>query len=193
MPSEQYSDAVASFSWAAVHKALDWKPEQKISLGHSIVDRHVQSERVALIAVARDGSDQRFTFRDLSDKSNRFANLLRRLGVQPGDRVAGLMPRGVDVVVAIIGTLKAGAIYVPVFTGFGPDAIRFRLDHCSANVLVTHSSVMDQLPDGLKATTICVAEAHRALPESWIDFHREVEKESAGFPCCRAIEAMSRR
>ena len=193
MPSEKYSDAVASFSWAAVHKALDWKPEQKISLGHSIVDRHVQSERVALIAVARDGSDQRFTFRDLSDKSNRFANLLRRLGVQPGDRVAGLMPRGVDVVVAIIGTLKAGAIYVPVFTGFGPDAIRFRLDHCSANVLVTHSSVMDQLPDGLKATTICVAEAHRALPESWIDFHREVEKESAGFPCCRAIEAMSRR
>src|SRR6185437_5692912 len=117
--------------------------------GHSIVDRHVSSGRVALIALGKDGRERRYGFAELSQASNRFANLLMRLGVRPGDRVAGLMPRGADVLVAIIGTLKAGAIYVPIFTGFGSDAIRFRLIHCAAKVLVTHHAAIARLPDGL--------------------------------------------
>jgi acetyl-CoA synthetase len=183
MPPEQYSDAVASFRWAGVHKALGWKPGAEVSLGHSIVDRHAPSGRVALITVGKDGSERRFTFQDLSEASNRFANLLQQLGVKAGDRVAGLMPRGVEVVIAIIGTLKAGAIYVPVFTGFGPDAIRFRLDHCTAKVLVTHHAVTGQLPSGVMAQVICVAGPATALPDGWIDFHREIEKASAEFSC----------
>ena len=80
---------------------------EKVSLGTSIVDRHAASERVALICVGKDGSERRLTYRELSEASNRFANLLQRLGVEPGDRVAGLMPRGPEVIIAIIGTLEA--------------------------------------------------------------------------------------
>lgn len=188
MPPDPYAAAVQSFRWSAVHEALGWKPGEKVSLGHSIVDRHAQSGRVALIAVGRGGRERRFTYQDLSEASNRFANLLTRLGVRAGDRVAGLMPRGVDVLVTIIGTLKVGAIYVPVFTGFGSDAIRFRLDHCAAKVLVTHHAVKGHLPDGITAQVICVAGEDAALPAGWIDFHRALQAEAAEFtavPCDR--------
>ena len=121
MPSESYTDAVQAFDWSTVHEALGWKLNEKVSLGTSIVDRHAGSGRVALICVGPDGSERRLTYRELSEASNCFANLLQRLGVEPGDRVAGLMPRGPEVIIAIIGTLKLGAIYVPIFTGFGPE------------------------------------------------------------------------
>lgn len=181
MPVETYREAVAKFDWVKVRDALGWKEGEKVSLGTSIVDRHVDSGRVALIAVDLAGNERRLTYRDLSEASNRFANLLRRLGVAPGDRVAGLMPRGPDVLIAIIGALKVGAVYVPVFTGFGPDAVKFRLDHCGASVLVTHASVSRQVPPDTTAKILCVMQPGQAVPDSWLDLARELPKESADF------------
>jgi acetyl-CoA synthetase len=183
MSSENYTDVVRAFDWSMVQEALAWQPGEKVSLGASIVDRHAASDRVALICVASDGRERRLSYRELSEASNRFANLLQRLGVEPGDRVAGLMPRGPEVIVAIIGTLKLGAIYVPVFTGFGPDSIRFRLDHCEANVLVTHQDVRKQLPSGLNLQIICVSQSDVQLPADYIDFVPALQKEPADFAC----------
>jgi acetyl-CoA synthetase len=183
MPSDQYSDVVQAFDWLTVQQALGWTPGENVSLGASIVDRHAASERIALICVDRDGGERRVSYRDLSEASNRFANLLRQLGVEPGDRVAGLMPRGPEVIVAIIGTLKLGAIYVPIFTGFGPDSIRFRLEHCQAKILVTHDDVRKQLPPGLSVGTICVSHPDVALPDGYIDFARGLRQQSVEFSC----------
>ena len=182
MPSESYTDAIQAFDWSAVHKALGWKPGEKVSLGASIVDRHAASERTALLCVGPDGSERRLTYRELSEASNRFANLLRRQGVEPGDRVAGLMPRGPEVIIAIIGTLKLGAIYVPIFTGFGPDSVRFRLDHCQAKVLVTHQDMRKQTA-GLSLRIICVSQPGVQLPAEYIDFVPALQKEAAEFSC----------
>jgi len=183
MEIESYSDAVASFDWRVVHDALGWKPSEKISLGYSIVDRHAESGRVALIVVDKDGGERCYSYKELSEASNRFAGILRELGVNPGDRVAGFMPRGAEVLISIIGALKAGAIYVPIFTGFGPDAIRFRLDHCAASILVTHLSVKERLPSDLDMPTICVSRKGEQQPENWIDFHEAIEKQPARFSC----------
>src|SRR5579872_759400 len=183
MASESYTDVVRTFDWSKVQEALGWKPGEKVSLGASIVDRHAASELVALICVRPDGTEHRLSYRELSEASNRFANLLRRLGVQPGDRVAGLLPRGPEVIIAIIGTLKLGAIYVPIFTGFGPDSIRFRLDHCQATVLVTHQNVQRQLPSGLNLSIICVSQPGVQLPVEYLDFGAEIQKERPEFSC----------
>ncbi|MBR1122602.1 AMP-binding protein [Bradyrhizobium lablabi] len=183
MPAETYAEAVAKFDWAKVRKALGWKDGEKVSLGNSIVDRHADSGRLALIAVDLAGNERRLTYKDLSEASNRFANLLRSLDISPGDRVAGLMPRGPEVLIAIIGALKVGAVYVPVFTGFGPDAVKFRLDHCGASVLVTHAAVSHQVPADVTAQVICVMQPDKTVPESWIDLAQELPKQSARFDC----------
>jgi acetyl-CoA synthetase len=183
MLSESYADVVRTFDWSTVHEALGWKPGEKVSLGISIVDRHVASDRVALICVDKDGSERRLSYRELSEVSNRFANLMQRLGVEPGDRVAGLMPRGPEVIIAIIGTLKLGAIYVPIFTGFGPDSIGFRLDHAQAKVLVTHQDVRNQLPPGLKVPIVCVSQPGVPLPADTTDFTQELQMQAADFAC----------
>jgi acetyl-CoA synthetase len=175
MPSENYTDAVQAFDWSAVYEALGWERDRKVSLGDSIVDRHAATERVALICVGLDGTERRLTYRELSQASNRFANLLQRLGVKPGDRVGGLMPRGPEVIIAIIGTLKFGAIYVPIFTGFGPESIRVRLDHCRAKVLVTHQDIRKQLPSELSVRIICVSKPDLELPADYLDFATELE------------------
>jgi len=176
-----YTDATRSFDWAHVHEALGWQQREAVSLGTSIVDRHVGSDRTALIVIGRDGSEKRLSYRELSEASNRFANVLRRLGVKPGDRVAGLMPRGAEVMIAIIAALKVGAIYVPIFTGFGPDAVRYRLDHCSARILVTHQSVLQQVPSDVSARLIVAGPDVSAIPEGALAFDVAMAGESAEF------------
>lgn len=176
-----YTDATRSFDWAHVHEALGWQPREAVSLGTSIVDRHVGSDRTALIVIGRDGSEKRLSYRELSEASNRFANVLRRLGVKPGDRVAGLMPRGAEVMIAIIAALKVGAIYVPIFTGFGPDAVRYRLDHCSARILVTHQSVLQQVPSDVSARLIVAGPDVSAIPDGALAFDVAMAGESAEF------------
>lgn len=179
-PRPTWQAACASFDWAQVHAALGWKPGEKVSLGESIVDRHVDSTRTALVSIDRDGNERRLGYRELSEASNRFANLLRRLGVAKGDRVAGMMPRCPEVLVAIIGTLKAGAIYVPIFTGFGPDAVSYRLGHAQVKVLVTHVDVLDQVPADFAGTAV-VAGSGRPLPAGGVDFAAACAAESTRF------------
>jgi acetyl-CoA synthetase len=72
---------------------------------------------------------------------------------------------------------------VPVFTGFGPDAIRFRLDHCRAKILVTHAEIIGQLPAEITACIVCVSQPGAELPRAYLDFHAEMEREAADFSC----------
>jgi acetyl-CoA synthetase len=67
------------------------------------------------------------TYAELRDRSERFAAALVELGVEPGDRVATLMGKSRELVTAIVGTLRCGAVYVPLFTAFGPGAAATRL------------------------------------------------------------------
>ncbi|WP_164316653.1 AMP-binding protein, partial [Pseudomonas viridiflava] len=85
----------------------------------------------------RDGRATHYTFSELQVHAARFANFLRAQGVQPGDRVAGLMPRTVELVITILGTWRIGAVYQPLFTAFGPKAIEQRLDCSGARWIVT--------------------------------------------------------
>jgi acetyl-CoA synthetase len=176
-----YSDAVRAFEWRGVRASLGWPEAGKVSLATAIVDRHVGRDAPALIFLGRNGRDARISYRQLSEASSRLANALQRHGVQPGDRIAGLMPRVPEALIAIIGTLKAGAVYVPIFTGFGPDAVRFRLEHSRARILVTHHEVRAQAPDDVRVTTLCVAAPGSPPAPGDLDFWQALERESAVF------------
>lgn len=137
-PKPSYDEAVRDFRWTDSMRALGWTPGGDVSLGETLVDRHATSGRSALSWFGVDGSHRAYTFAELSRLSNRFANLLQVLGVHRGDRVAGYLPRVPETLVVMLGAWKAGAIYVPIFTGFGPDAIAYRMAHSRAKVLCTH-------------------------------------------------------
>jgi acetyl-CoA synthetase len=93
-------------------------------------------QRLALIAEREDGTVDRLTFGELRADVARFAAGLRASGVGRGDRVAIFLPMGVECVVAVLATGALGAVYIPIFSGYGAEAIAGRLRDCDASVLI---------------------------------------------------------
>jgi acetyl-CoA synthetase len=152
-----YDAARAGFSWAMERQALRGLPGGGLNIAVEAVDRHVQNGRgkqVALRCLSRGGAEREFTYAELAAETNRFANVLRALGVRSGERVFSLLGRVPELYLTALGTLKAGAVFCPLFSAFGPEPIRARLDLGGARVLVTTpqlyqrkvAALRDQLP-----------------------------------------------
>jgi acetyl-CoA synthetase len=99
-----------------------------------LCDRH-RPDAIALTVVDGDLKRSDFTFGQLKAKSAQVADLLSDLGIQPGDRVASLMGKSVDLVSLMLGTWRIGAVYVPLFTAFAPQAIAMRLTGSAARAV----------------------------------------------------------
>jgi len=176
-----YRDACRAFRWEESARALGWAPGEPVNLGHTIVDRHAGGGRPALRWLGKRGEDQTYSFDELGDLTARFAAVLRAHGVEPGDRVAGFLPRVPEMLIAMIGTWKAGAVYVPIFTGFGPDAVEYRVRHSGARVLVTHREHRARLPEPVPpgVTVVTVAGGDAGAPGD-IDFWRAMDHHREG-------------
>jgi acetyl-CoA synthetase len=135
-----YDECRARFSWEAARRALDGLPGGGLNIAHEAVDRHAVGSRrdhPALRFLRADGSTEEFTYSRLARETNRFANVLRGLGVRAAGRVFSLAGRIPELYVAALGSLKAGATFCPLFSAFGPEPIRTRLEIGEASVLVT--------------------------------------------------------
>ena len=125
-------------SYDEVVRRFRWKLPARFNIGAACVDRHADgSGRLALIYEAPDGTVARFSFDDLKRLSNRCANALAGLGVGPGDRVGVLLPQCPETAIAHLAIYKLGAVAVPLFVQFGPDALEHRLADSGAKALVT--------------------------------------------------------
>jgi acetyl-CoA synthetase len=90
-------------------------------------DRWASDGRIALEWIGRDMQRETLSFATLRADSERFASLLRKRGIGKGDIVAGLLPRIPELLTVVVGTWRAGAVYQPLFTAFGPKAIETRI------------------------------------------------------------------
>ncbi|MBS1886028.1 MAG: AMP-binding protein [Actinobacteria bacterium] len=99
--------------------------------------------RSSLIWVRVDGSLQTWSGTDLLEQSLKLAAALRALGVRPGDRVAGLLGRRPESLTIASATWRLGALFVPLFSGFGSEAVRVRLEDAGVGVLVTDAANVD--------------------------------------------------
>ena len=137
----EYASARASFSWEEARRGLQGLPGGRgLNIAHEAVDRHANgalADRVALRCIAKDGRVRDLTYRQLKDATNRFANALVKLGVAKGERVFVLSNRIPELYVACLGTLKAGAVFSPLFSAFGPEPIAARIGLGEGRVLVT--------------------------------------------------------
>ena len=123
-------------SYEAVCKQFRWNVPERYNIGVDVCDKWAgDRDRLALIHQARDGAVRRYTFAEIKRLSDQTANLLRRAGVDVGDRVAILLPQSPETAIAHVAAYKAGAIAVPLFTLFGVEA-----DRKSTRLNSSHSS-----------------------------------------------------
>jgi acetyl-CoA synthetase len=135
-----YEDARAHFSWAEAKGELAGLPGGALNIAHEAIDRHLggpAAETVALRCLGKRGGSRDFTYTELARETNRFANVLRALGVEPGERVFALAGRIPELYTTALGTLKCGCAFSPLFSAFGPQPIEQRLQLGDARVLVT--------------------------------------------------------
>jgi acetyl-CoA synthetase len=114
----------------------------KLNASVNCLDRHVQRGRGDRVALIWEGEPappavRRLTYAELHGLVNRFANVLKGLGVARGDRVAIYLPMVPEVVVAMLACARIGAIHTVVFGGFSADSLRDRINDAAAKVLVT--------------------------------------------------------
>ncbi|MBB3809394.1 acetyl-CoA synthetase [Pseudochelatococcus contaminans] len=146
------------------------------------IDRYADTGRVALYWESQDGRSAQYTFAELQKLSARFANLLVAQGIGAGDVVAGLLPRTPELLVTILGTWRAGAVYQPLFTAFGPKAIEHRLRTSGAKLVVTDAANRAKL-DEVEGLTFKIAQvpSGKPLPDGDIDFSAELDRQSETF------------
>lgn len=140
MVSSHAATASAGFSWAAERALLDGLPGGGLNIAHEAVDRHASGPRrdaVALRWLAKDGGTHDTTYAELAEQTSRFAAALAALGVEPGQRVFGLLGRVPDLHVAALGTLKRRAVFCPLYSAFGPEPVAQRLTLGGGVALVT--------------------------------------------------------
>ena len=148
-----YADAQQQFTSDKLWDLFDGNREV-LNIAHECVDRHAASGRDAVIVVRAEGDDEVITYRELADDSSRFAHWLVEKGIQPGERVAIMLDPSRAFYVAMFGVIKTGAIAVPMFTLFGPDGMRLRLNDCKPSLVVTNSEKVDAARsiDGMNVT-----------------------------------------
>ena len=142
-----YEDACAAFSWEGARATLDGLPGGGLNICHEALDRHADgplATTIALRCIDRDGARSDVTYAQLRDRSARFAGLLGALGVERGERVFSLLGRVPELHVAALGTLRAGAVFCPLFSAFGPDPIAQRMQRGDARVLVTTRALYER-------------------------------------------------
>lgn len=135
-----YEMAVRSFSWPQARAMLEGLPDGGLNIAHEAVDRHLRAgrgNRLAIRWIGRDDQIREFTYASLGAAVNRFANVLAQHGVAKGDRVFSLLGRVPELYIAALGTLKAGGVFSPLFSAFGPEPIKARMTIGTAKVLVT--------------------------------------------------------
>jgi len=135
-----YDQARAEFSWEQARHELGGMPTGGLNIAYEAIDRHATgplANHVALRWLGKRGKRIDYTYAQLRDDTNRFANALRTLGVGAGERVFVLAGRIPELYIAALGTLKNRSVFCPLFSAFGPEPIQARMAIGSARVLVT--------------------------------------------------------
>lgn len=142
-----YEDARAHFRWNERWKLFQGY-KNNFNIAIECIDRHPKMD-IALRIKFSDRSTEIYTFGELSGLTSQFANMLERIGIGRGERVAVLLFPSIEFYVTIFGVYKRGAILVPCFPLFGPEAIAYRLKDARVNAIVTTRDKLELIDQAL--------------------------------------------
>jgi acetyl-CoA synthetase len=143
-----WADWAKKLEWSRPwDKVLEWNPPHaqwfvggQLNVSVNCVDRHLRGPRRDKRAIVWEGEpgDQRtLTYAQLSEEVNKFANVLKSLGIQKGDRVMMYMPMVPEAAIAMLACTRVGAPHSVVFGGFSAESLRERTNDCGAKLVLT--------------------------------------------------------
>ncbi|MBW7459091.1 AMP-binding protein, partial [Paenibacillus sepulcri] len=115
-----YDEMAKQFSFDQIEKQFSWNETGKVNMAFEAIDRHLEQGLGGKTALyySDNARDESYTFEQMSKQSNRFANVLRSLGIQKGERLFIFMPRTPELYFSLLGSLKVGAVVGPLFEAF---------------------------------------------------------------------------
>ncbi|MFB4471401.1 acetate--CoA ligase, partial [Oceanobacillus caeni] len=146
---KNYDEFRENFSWDAIERNFSWYETGKVNMAYEALDRHAENpitkDKIALLYSSPE-REETLTFSQLSKDSNKFANVLKKYGIEKGDRVFLFMPRSPEFYTAFFGILKVGAVAGPLFEAFMEQAVRDRLKDSEARILITTPDLLERVP-----------------------------------------------
>lgn len=135
-----YDETYKSFKWEDAEKTFSWYNTGKVNIAHEAVDRNADelglADKVALY-YSDAKRDEKYTYTDMKKSSNKFANVLKKYGINKGDRVFIFMPRSPELYFSFLGVCKVGGVVGPLFEAFMEAALKDRLSDSEAVAIVT--------------------------------------------------------
>ena len=150
-PDQFWAEAAAELDWFAPWTNViegeaahtKWFVGGKLNLSHNCVDRHAlgaRKDKVALLWEGEPGEVRRLTYSELHEQVQRFANVLKGLGIQRGDRVAVYMGMCPELAIALLACARIGAIHSVIFGGFAAQAISDRVNDSACVAILTQDT-----------------------------------------------------
>jgi acetyl-CoA synthetase len=135
-----YDAACRELDWDTFRSWLDYLPGGGLNIAYEAIDRHVahgKGDREALRWLGKSGERRSYSYAELKTETDRFARLLADLGLGRGTKVYSLLGRVPELYIAALGTLKAGGVFCPLYSAFGPEPVRARMTIGEADVLIS--------------------------------------------------------
>jgi acetyl-CoA synthetase len=154
----RYADAQAHADSKALWELFDGNREH-LNIAHECMVRHADGSGRSAVRIAHaSGADEILSFDAIAAGSARFAHWLEQNGIQPGDRIAFMLEPSLPFYLSLFGAMLMGAISVPVFTLFGLDGLRLRVDDCTPKLLITNAEKAE-LARNIAGVRVVVADA----------------------------------
>ncbi|HEU4325690.1 MAG TPA: acetate--CoA ligase [Roseiflexaceae bacterium] len=145
-----------------------WFTGGKINIVHNALDRHAAGpnrDKLALVWESEQGETRRYSYAELADEVNRFANVLKSQGVEKGDRITIYLSRVPELLFAMLATAKIGAVHSVVYGGFSTEALHSRIEDAQSAILITGDGgwMNNKVVELKKITDEAVDRAHETV------------------------------
>ncbi|SOC43500.1 acetate--CoA ligase [Salinicoccus kekensis] len=166
-----YSEVRKNFKWEDAGEGLSFKETGLLNMAHEAIDRHVEDGYGQKTALHYVNGDERisYTFKEVKEKTDHYARILKENGIEKGDRVFIFLPKTPECYIAILSAIKIGAIAGPLFEAFMEDAVRDRMNDCGAKLLITDKEMVKRVPEADIPTLETVLFAEDIEAEPFID------------------------
>jgi acetyl-CoA synthetase len=181
---KDYFELMKNFSWSQVEQEFTWHTSGRLNIVHEAIDRHVHNGKEEQIALIFEGwgRKEQYTFGQLKEMTDKFAGILTKVGINPGDRIAIYMPRIPELYISLLGIIKAGAVAVPFFEGYKGKMVEQYLQDSEAVSIITTAGLrknfnLENAPN-LKHVFVYGNEEQVRTGEYW--WQGEMEQAQAG-------------